>query len=195
MDEKLREVLARQVRMCPSQKGYQQGYQQYSPCLTDDADVSIRLSKANLARIKPGMYWYEDDTVSKRLSSSKTLKSIVLFVRENIIYGDTFEQRYMLGQRVGDYLADVQTRYRAQFKFGKVCRPQVADLQNVYSVLSDINAACKKAQKPKWSEEIYFTEALSEERLSWVDMFDGEEGKMSNEKGAYFRPLIAFIIA
>ena len=182
MDEKLREVLVKQVHLYPSQKSCQ------PQCV---AGVFIRLSKANLSLIRPGMFWYEDNTISETLTSEKKLKSVVLFVREHIVYGDTFQQRYMLGCRVADYLKDIQLKYKSEF--GQVCRPNIEDLKCVYRSLSDINASIKKLKKLIWSEEIYLADSVSPDKLNWVDMFDGGEGKIFCENGAYFRPLIAFM--
>ena len=44
----------------------------------------------NLSRIIPGMIWYEDDTVSEELIEDKIVKSVVLFIKEGVVYGDTF---------------------------------------------------------------------------------------------------------
>ena len=50
------------------------------------------ISKALLADVKPGMFWYKDDMVSEELIPGKEIKSVVLLVdyTNNKIYGDAF---------------------------------------------------------------------------------------------------------
>ena len=172
MDEMLRKILGQQVQLPDLQKS--------------NVSKLFVLNKANLSRIQPGMYWYDDNTVSQVLKSEKKLKSIVLFVRDNVIYGDSFMQRYMLGFKTVDFFKQVLAQQP------EVYYPQETDLQSVYGSLDKINASCKKVQKLKWSKEIYLAEPVSEQKLCWVDMFDGGQGQMSNQSGAYFRLLITY---
>ena len=175
MDETLRKILMQ--RRCHAQVNE-----------FFDQDL-MALSRRNLARIEPGMYWYDDDTFSSRLRPEKKLKSIVLFVKDDIIYGDSFKQCYMLGCNVPAYFKAREKEY--SFLSGLLYYPQTQDLQKVQEAFQKINAACKKSGKPVWSEEVYLAEKSSDEYLRWVDMLDGDDGKISIENGAYFRPLIA----
>lgn len=50
----------------------------------------IPLSEKTLPFIKVGMYWYESGEFSEKLITGKSVKSVVLLVKGQTIYGDTF---------------------------------------------------------------------------------------------------------
>ena len=53
-----------------------------------DAKKRLETEKAEKRRVKPGYYWYEDDTFSKSKSPNKKVKAIVELIEEGYIYGD-----------------------------------------------------------------------------------------------------------
>lgn len=148
----------------------------------------IVLNKKNLSKVRPGMYWYSDDTVSSELLPMKDLKSLVLFVKDDVVYGDSFDQRYLVGANVKSYFRKKANEYSLNGSI--LYYPKTSDLQTVQESIVKINAACKKLQKLRWSQEVYLAEQTPDQLLSWVDMFDGGEGSMSPSFGAYFRPMI-----
>lgn len=154
----------------------------------------IHLSQVNLPRVEPGMFWYEDDSVSKALSFDKKLKSIVLLVKDGIIFGDSFNQRYVLGDKIDVYLKELQEAFSIQFSWGKVYRSDENELREVYNNLKKINGSLRLAKKLKWSEELYWAQANNEDQGTLVDMLDGESLQMINTRGAYVRPMIVFMV-
>lgn len=182
MDEVLRKLLEKQVKMMP----------QVREILTEVQFIALK--KANLNRIKTGMYWYEDDTVSAVFTLEKKLKSLVLFVEGGVVYGDSFKQRYMLGERIEAYIKALQYDYAKDFQFGLIYRPEVADLLKVYENIAKINVILKRIKKQPWSEDLFWAQQRDNQSASVVDMLDGDDLQMSYEsKGAYFRPMIAFM--
>ena len=147
--------------------------------------IPLRLSQ--LAKIKPGMYWYEDNTCSSKLNPTKHVKSIVLLVKGDMVYGDSFEQRYMLGKKISSYLQETSAKL-----YYPLCRPQAEDLIRLYDERDTVNKALKKLKKLPWTEELYWAEQVSAESGKIVDLFDASELPMSIEQGAYFRPMITF---
>ena len=140
----------------------------------------IPLKLNQLAKIKPGMYWYEDNTVSGKLNATKKVKSVVLQVKDNVVYGDSFEQRYVLGKKISSYLKETSAKL-----FAPVCRPKTEDLVKLYDAKKAVNKTLKSLKKLPWSEELYWAE---DGKI--VDLFDASEHSMGNEQGAYFRPMI-----
>lgn len=154
----------------------------------------IHLTQMNLPRVEPGMFWYEDDSVSKTLSFDKKLKSVVLLVKDNIIFGDSFYQRYVLGDKINFYLKELQESFSAQFRWGRVYHSDEDELREVYKNLKKINGSLRLAKKVKWSEELYWTQANDEEQGTLVDMLDGESLQMAITRGAYVRPMVVFMV-
>ncbi len=67
----------------------------------------------NTPKIKPGMFWFEDDTFSYEKIEGKKIKAIVELVRYGYIYGDLtaselfdIEEKYLNWYEAKDYLAN-----------------------------------------------------------------------------------------
>ena len=184
MDDILRSILEKQCKHYPAVREK----------LATEVEVKfIQLTQGNLPRVKPGMYWYTDDSVSEVFSSDKELKSVVVLVDKGIIYGDSFQQRYILGKKLSGFMKEMAELYTKNFKWGVIYRPEVEDLKAMYASLSKINAALAKIKKLKWSENLYWAQENTPQSGLVVDMFDGANCKMPYEEGAYIRPLIAFM--
>ena len=54
------------------------------------------LSKTNNPNIKPGMFWYEDDTFSFYRITGKKIKAIVELVENDVIYGGVCRLSYII---------------------------------------------------------------------------------------------------
>lgn len=54
----------------------------------DAINARRKAEEAEKKRVKPGCYWYEDDTFSKSRIPNKKVKAIVEHVEVNVIYGD-----------------------------------------------------------------------------------------------------------
>lgn len=52
------------------------------------SDGCIPLKKSNLSKIRVGMIWYEDDTVSFERIDTKKVKAVIEYMDSNKIYGD-----------------------------------------------------------------------------------------------------------
>ena len=152
----------------------------------------IALTRKNQEKVKPGMYWYEDDTVSEQFTSAKKLKSLVLFVDADVVYGDSFEQRYVLGRKIDAYLKELMNSKFVTSHKELLHRPKVGDLQAVFAHFEQINQALKKIKKLGWSEDLFWAQKVDNQFVSTVDMIDGEDNRMSLDSGAYFRPMVAY---
>ena len=53
-------------------------------------DRVMSLSCEELSLIKPGWYWYEDESFSPVLQTEKKLKAVVVLIEYSTIYGDVF---------------------------------------------------------------------------------------------------------
>lgn len=183
MDEVLRKMLERQTKLMPMVK-------------EQATEVKfIPLKKNNLECVEIGMYWYADDTVSKVFSPRKSLKSLVLIVdkKEGIVYGDSFRQRYIIGDQISAYMDALQAEYAKQFPFGIIYRPTSEELQQVFKNISVILPALKAVKQLQWSEDLFWGEPKDKYHSAVVDMLDGDSLNMSGSSGAYFRPMIAFM--
>ena len=149
----------------------------------NSASGRVSVTKS-LSRIKTGMFWYEDNTFSSQIDESKKLKAVVLFVKENTVYGDSLEQKYMLGKKISTYMQEAvaQTGYR-------LYRPTIADFAYLCEVRKEVNKVLKNIKKLPWSENLYWAEDGQ-----IVDLFDASDHYMSNEEGAYFRPMITLTL-
>ena len=146
---------------------------------------TIALSLRTLHLVKPGMYWYSNNTVSETLDTSKQLKSVVLVVKEGTVYGDSFEQRYVLGKKIPAYI------HETSMKLGHpLYRPKISELTELYEVRELVNRALNRIKKLPWSEELYWAELAENQNSQLIDLFDSSSMKMSNEMGAYCRPMI-----
>ena len=54
----------------------------------DAINARRKFEEAEKKRVKPGCYWYEDDTFSKSRIPDKKVKAIVELIEEDCIYGD-----------------------------------------------------------------------------------------------------------
>ena len=68
----------------------------------------LDITKDNLSKIKAGMFWYEDNTVSEKLILQKKLKSVVILITNEEVLGDSFEQLEVVGADAEKYITEFE---------------------------------------------------------------------------------------
>ncbi len=147
----------------------------------------IPLKKSNLPKFVPGMYVYKDG-ISKRLIPNEPVLTVLLFVKDGLLYCDSFEQRYCLGDKTEEFLKFIATKEEIGCQCVK--RGNAEALKQIFSSMAVVNAALRKIKKLVWSEECYWGERLSSTQSKIVEFYEGSERTVSDSYGAYFRPLL-----
>lgn len=125
----------------------------------------IPLKKETLAQIKPGMYWYDDDTVSFTYYPDRRLKSMVLAVYNDHIIGDTFHET----NRITNYnfaMCEISSFESTYIKRGQAHKATLKDLESVLQNKEVINAALRAIEKPRW-RFFYWTDSINKYENDW----------------------------
>ena len=132
------------------------------------ADVSVfSLSKGNLSRLKEGMFWYEDDTVSFAQIAGKKVKAVIELIEGHKIYGDlTASQLYDIQEKCLNW--DDAKRYFEKFSYP--CKENenivwytIKQLQKVFKTYGEVRNAFNVLRKKSrmdltWSSSFYHFE-------------------------------------
>ncbi len=148
----------------------------------------IKLSKGNLSQVRPGMFWYEDNTLSSELDSSKQLKSVVLFVEGDVVYGDSFMMRFGHRKSADRYLEEEMLPLLEERGLSAQ-EPTVKHLQEVFSFMTPINASLRKAKQLSWSEDCFWVKSTTPKI---VNLYAWNVREVSAEYTAYVRPVIVY---
>ena len=107
----------------------------------------ITLSTKTLPLIKAGMYWYEGDEFSVKLITDKPIKSVVLLVKGQVIYGDTFFEESV----PQDYLKlpDLRTTKVAN-ESDELILPSVTLQSEIAASITFVNKSLAKLKKEVW---------------------------------------------
>ena len=124
----------------------------------------IPLTKDNLSKVKPGMFWYEDDTVSTDLSKEKKLKSVVLLVQDNIVYGDSFDAFATLGWRGAIRYA--QSYYNDYIVEGQAQSFDIECFGYFGLVVKMVNESLRIIGQPEWCGQ-YWSCSQRSTTLGW----------------------------
>ena len=125
----------------------------------------ISLTRENVEQIAPGMYWYDDDTVSLTYFPDRRLKSLVLAVYDDHVIGDTF---YETGRTL-DYnfamceIGSFENNYICQ---GHAHKATLKDLESVLKNKDVVNKALKAIEKPTW-RFFYWTDSINKYEDDW----------------------------
>lgn len=152
----------------------------------------ISITQDNLSRIVPGMIWYEDNTVSAELIEDKIVKSVVLFIKKGVVYGDTFVDTesswhgsYKLIERfANNYVAEGDAYWMKYEDFSVL----VKDIEAINSTLRVLN-------KPLWRsdwKELYWSDTESTGSYAWKVSLRGERYNMYKGDFAYIRPVMVY---
>lgn len=133
----------------------------------------IPITEDNLGMITPGMFWYDDDSVSQKLIKSKTVKSVVLLVKDSLLYGDTFVQK--------EYNNSDGTIFTRKFCSSFVAEGEAQwlsyrDMHEVFNFYEKINPSCRLLGKEVWGKGPYWTSSKKERAsyaASYSIQFDG----------------------
>lgn len=128
-------------------------------------EKTIALTRENVTQIIPGMYWYDDDTVSLTYFPDRRLKSLVLAVYDDHVIGDTFYQTY----RLMNYnyamceIASFESNYIVKSHAHKAT---LKDLESILKNKEIINKALIAIEKPKW-QFFYWTDSVNQYEDDW----------------------------
>ena len=126
----------------------------YSQENEETTDGAIKLCRRNLSKIKVGMMWYDDDTVSEDLIEDKKVKSVVVAISGKTVYGDTFVEERLNWNDAKKFVRDFHNSY---------VKPQDAiwlekqDLDNLLNEIDVINASISKLGIASvWKKDKYY---------------------------------------
>ena len=145
----------------------------------------FELKKHNVRWVKPGMFWYEDNVVSTNLDPGKQLKSVVLFVKESLVYGDSFMVRFGNRKNATCYFQEMSASLA---KRGLVSvEPTSDELYEVFVNKSLINASLYKVRKHPWSDDCFWVRSAV---AKIVHLYDWDVRNIRPDYMAFIRPII-----
>jgi len=156
-----------------------------------DAEVEeecIEISKANLTKIKVGMFWYTDNTVSECLFLTKDVKSVVLWVNDNVIYGDSFKERIYDWNKTDAFLECCATK----FMFEKTMFHSVQLLEQIRKNEEVITNSLIQIGKARWIGDYWTPEEKGDNYARVFSMEDGFSFMNVKSKHYAIRPILAF---
>ena len=126
---------------------------------TSSSEIDI-LGISDFAKIKPGMFWYEDDTFSFKKLDSKRIKAIVELVENTVIYGDlTASEIYRFREVLKPWYASIAYINNFPYKCNYNERVVMYDGDQLKSIRANYKAVQKSFQlidKP-YREGAYWT--------------------------------------
>lgn len=154
-------------------------------------------SKTDYASVRPGMFWYEDDTFSFKRVSDKKIKAIVELVESGIIYGDLTASELFDVPEIHMCWSNAKKFLK---KFSYPCRENekivwynIDQLQSVYRNYNAVEKAFNVLWKPcrssvYWSSTEYECDPDAAKDLN----FDNGGRLCDNKYNAfYIRPVLA----
>lgn len=148
---------------------------------------SISITRDNLSLIKPGMYWYEDNTVSADLIPDKTVKSVVLLVNNYVVYGDTFDSFYGTWHQAQEYIKNYTNTYIAK---GEAYWLGVRALEAVSDKQKAINQALEVLGENKWNNRHWSSTEYDEWHAWFVYLYSASRGYSGKYDTTYIRPVL-----
>lgn len=152
----------------------------------------IPITQDNLSRILPGMIWYEDDTVSEELIEDKTVKSVVLFIKEGVVYGDTFVDTDASWSGSYKLIEKFTNNYVAE---GDAYWMKCKDFRALIKGIEAINSTLGVLNKPLWRsdwKEFYWSSTEYSDLYAWMVHLCGEADNSRKVEWAYIRPVMIY---
>ena len=144
--------------------------------------------------IKPGMFWYEDDTFSFDRIADKKIKAIVELVENGIVYGDlTASELFDFSEKdMGWYSTE---KFFKEFSYPckaneKIVWYNIDQLQNVYDNYIAVEKTFDKIHKP-CRRKYYWTSTIVSKYAMILCFTDGTSSCHNKCSHFYFRPVLA----
>lgn len=124
------------------------------------SEVKEPQSKIDICQVKPGMFWYEDDTFSFDRTTDKKIKAIVELVENGIIYGDlTASELFYIFERPMSWFSAKQ--FFDKFSYPckdneKIVWHNIDQLQSVYNNYNAVKEAFSKLNK-MYRKSVYWS--------------------------------------
>jgi len=147
--------------------------------------------KETLCQIKPGMFWYEDNVFSFDLIAGKQVKSVVLAVVGNAIYGDTFRERKMKWHEATNYISNFVAKY---VKKGEACWYSLEFLEGIRKNETAITQSLVKIGQSRWIGSYWTNVEVASNYAKMMDVSDGESIVDLRERNYRVRPVIKMIV-
>ena len=151
--------------------------------------VSFPLNEETLHQVQPGLFWYDDNTFSGIWIPDKQIKTVVMMVRDHIIYGDSFNETLCLAKNVF-LIYEKQVKDTGQ----KLYFPHLRDFQCIDAHINVLNESLILAGKPIWNG-FYFSASDCDFNRFWIKSYLDLYQTFSHSSVCYkFRPLIGMSI-
>ena len=134
--------------------------------LVDELVVNLGLTRDEVIdyfiglKIKPGMFWYDDDTFSFERTASKKIKAVVELVEDGVIYGDlTASELFGIPERPMSLFSAKQ--FFDKFSYPckdneKIVWHNIDQLQSVYKNYNAVKEAFSKLNK-MYRKSVYWS--------------------------------------
>ncbi|MBR5154545.1 MAG: DUF1566 domain-containing protein [Alphaproteobacteria bacterium] len=157
-------------------------------------------SKTDYDNIKPGMFWYEDDTFSINRTMDKKIKAIVELVEDGIIYGDlTASELFDVYEK--DMTWNDVRKFFEKFSYPcqkneKIVWYSIEQFETVYKHYKAIKKAFEKLHKP-FRGVWYWSSTERSSMLAWgVNFGSGNRGTYTKRRSLlYVRPVLALKVS
>ena len=107
----------------------------------------VPLSVETLPLIKVGMYWYEGDEFSEKLIAERPIKSVVLLVKGQTIYGDKFEEESLTSDKFS--LSAKESRVSVD-ELEKLIIPSIMLQAEIAASIAPVNSVLSALRKEMW---------------------------------------------
>lgn len=153
-------------------------------------------NKYELSEIRPGMFWFDDDTFSTIRLPDKKIKTIVELVKDNIIYGDmtvseifNIKAKMMFWDEIEEYISACQYLCNVNEKvvsYPVECLEEV--LKTYDSVKRVLSESLGKKPRKKWQ----WSSSLSSLSCVWIVCFEtGIRSTTWKNDVLEFRPVLS----
>lgn len=117
---------------------------------TENAPEVLTLSRKHLPFIRPGMYWFTDDTFSDKIQEGKDVRAIVLSKDGRDVVALLLDEQNVAYEREGDYrVYAYQTLIDDRIMTVDKCVPELDILQAAHYHINLLNKRLKEAGLPE----------------------------------------------
>lgn len=142
------------------------------------------LSVESLEKIRPGYYWYEDNTFSKEIIAGKPLKAVVVLVQHSVIYGDIFLEESCEQERLVETMKELSDRVNQRLFLLPLVSHQMISLH-----IDEVNTALQNCEKPIWKGS-YWTATTYACYDLWICLYPSKNQAPSGRGSYILRPVI-----
>ena len=137
------------------------------------------------------MFWFTDNTFSSDLIEGKHVKSVVLAVVDNVVYGDTFRERQLKWDDACNFVQNCVSKYFAK---GESFWYFLDVLEKIKENETMITEALVRIAKPRWIGSYWAKDEVGKNYAKVIDMGDGFVIATAKEKIYSVRPVIKMVV-